>query len=107
MRRMMREVPPLHHVRHKQIIELLITAGVDVNAKFGRGATPLHGQSKIGNVELLIENGADVNAIIATGETQGNTPLDLASKAEISDLLRKHGGKTGDELKAEERRSTH
>ena len=74
---MMREVPPLHHVRHKQIIE------------------------------LLIENGADVNAIIATGETQGKTPLDLASKAEISDLLRKHGGKTGDELKAEDRRSTH
>jgi hypothetical protein len=31
-----------------------------------------------------------------------DTPLDLASsKPEIADLLRKHGGKTGEELKAE------
>ncbi|MEO1863205.1 MAG: hypothetical protein ABGY13_08990 [Verrucomicrobiia bacterium] len=30
------------------------------------------------------------------------TPLDQAkNKTEISDLLRKHGGKTGEELKAE------
>jgi hypothetical protein len=30
----------------------------------------------------------------------GKTPLDLANN-EIADLLRKHGGKTGEELKAE------
>jgi hypothetical protein len=31
-----------------------------------------------------------------------DTPLDLANSIpEIADLLRKHGGKTGDELKAE------
>jgi hypothetical protein len=32
----------------------------------------------------------------------GDTPLDLAEdEPETADLLRKHGGKTGEELKAE------
>ena len=45
--------------------------------------------------ELLIANGADMN----TQEKHGDTPLDEAD-GETADLLRKHGGKTGDELKA-------
>jgi len=65
-------------------------------------------------VELLIAKGADVNVKIVSGPSIGNTPLDLAAskmdnfppkdkaaKKEIADLLRKHGGKTGEELKAE------
>ena len=50
--------------------------------------------------ELLIAKGADVNAKVAYGET----PLDKAIERdhpETADLLRKHGGKTGEELKAE------
>ena len=47
-------------------------------------------------VELLIAKGADVNA----KNNYGNTPLDLAS-GETVNFLRKHGGKTGAELKAE------
>jgi len=50
--------------------------------------------------ELLIAAGADVN-----GRDNGDrTPLDFAvmkKQKEIADLLRKHGGKTGAELKAE------
>ena len=50
-------------------------------------------------VELLIASGADVN----TRDKDGDTPLDLAIKRnpEIAELLRKHGGKTGEELEAE------
>ena len=36
---------PLHYAAqkgHKEIIELLITNGADLNAKTGRGTTPLH-----------------------------------------------------------------
>jgi ankyrin repeat protein len=50
--------------------------------------------------ELLIAKGADVNAKIVAG----TTPLDVAIKykrTEFADLLRKHGGKTSAELKAE------
>ena len=53
---------------------------------------------------LLIANGADVNA----KDEDSLTPLDIATHpenpndtAETADLLRKHGGKTGEELKAE------
>ncbi len=50
--------------------------------------------------ELLITNGAKVNEVNAKGQT----PLDeaLANKrTETAEVLRKHGGKTGEELKAE------
>jgi ankyrin repeat protein len=47
--------------------------------------------------ELLIAAGADLNA----KDDDGTTPLDMADDKEIADLLRKHGGKTGEELKAE------
>ena len=53
--------------------------------------------------ELLIAEGADVNAKVASGPKQGLTPLDAANETnhtELADLLRKHGGKTKKELEA-------
>ena len=54
--------------------------------------------------QRLIAKGADVNAKIEAGKSKGQTPLDLAvseKHPETADLLRKHGGKTDEELKAE------
>ena len=82
-----------------------LAAGTDVNAKDSFGSTPLllagaKNQKEV--VELLIAEGADVNA----KDDEGTTPLDAAThpnnpnknKAEVAALLRKHGGKTDEEL---------
>jgi ankyrin repeat protein len=100
---------PLHWASisgHKEAVELLIDNGADVNAMRGGGGTPLSYAASWGHeeiVELLIANGADVNVKDAFSET----PLDVAThpdnpnaSAETADLLRKHGGKTREELKA-------
>ena len=83
-----------------------LAAGTDVNAtKDKYGLTPLHEAANEGEketIELLIANGANVNAKVLSGQQQGKTPLDAANEAnhtETADLLRKHGGKTGQELK--------
>ena len=98
---------PLHSAAfegHKEIAELLIAKGADVNAKKKDkiGLTPLHIAAVAGHkevAELLIAKGADIN----TKNDFGETPLDAAilfKSPELADLLRKHGGKTGEELKA-------
>ena len=96
---------PLHFAAnegHKEIAELLIANSAEVNAKDDDERTPLHfvavgGHKEI--AELLINNDADMNA-----KSYGETPLDWAifrNHPETADLLRKHGGKTGEELEAE------
>ena len=95
-------------------VQAELDKGANVNAKNQNGATPLHRAAWFGHkeiVELLIANGADVNA----RDDGGATPLDwakemnerhspeakVAKKEGATILLRKHGGKTGEELKAE------
>jgi ankyrin repeat protein len=76
-----------------------LAAGTDVSAKNEDGLTPLHHAAWVGEkeiAELLIVNGAVVDA----KDYDGKPPLDWAANDTI-DLLRKHGGKTGEELKAE------
>ena len=61
-------------------------------------AAASEGQNEI--AELLISEGADVNV----KNDEGETPIDMAirlKRTEAIDLLRKHGGQTGEELKAE------
>jgi len=97
-------ITPLHWAAwrgRKEIAELLIAKGADLNTKNKDGGTPLHNVAWKGHVEiakLLIVKKTDMNA----KDVEGQTPLDWAkNKPEIAALLRKHGGKTGEELKAE------
>jgi len=101
---------------NKEIVELLIAKGADVNAKGVGEVTALHwavSNVQIGTtnekeiVELLIVKGADVNAKDVDGGTpldwaeeasENEPPEDKADKKEIAELLRRHGGKTGEEL---------
>ena len=75
-----------------------LAAGTDVNAKDNYERTPLHGVTTKEIAKLLIAKGADANAAMKNGRTA----LDMTKRhPEIADLLRKHGGKTAGELKAE------
>ena len=88
---------------HWELVHLLINKGADVYAKEKELDTLLHLRKVLSNekfVELLITKGVDVNA----KNDDGKTPLDKAIEwnfYKIADLLRKHGGKTAEELKAE------
>ena len=87
-----------------------ISDGQDVNMKDKDGRSSLlvaAMESHKTIVEILLAKGADVNA----SDAGGGTPLDAAESLqrrddycaehkEIADLLRKHGGKTYEELKA-------
>ena len=104
---------PLHLAAlygHTEIVELLIAKDANVNAKNVGGGTPLHEAAGWGHkeiVELLIARGVDVNAKSEWGDTpldwaasvdEEDPPETKAAKREIVDLLRKHGGKTYEEL---------
>jgi ankyrin repeat protein len=76
---------PLFFAATKEITELLIAKGADVDAK-DDGWTPLHAAVDEGHkevVELLITKGADVNA----KDKRGSTSLFFAATKEITELL--------------------
>ena len=63
--------------------------------KYGSLYTAVRAEDLEGVNELLTE-GANPN-----DKYRRRTPLDWSRSKKISDLLRKHGGKTGEELEAE------
>ena len=83
-----------------KLIKRLLADGMDVDVTDDEGLTALyraaHNDQKEA-VSLLLSNGANVNI----RDKFGNTPLDVTLNDNIAGLLRKHGGKTGQELKAE------
>ena len=86
-----------------EAIKQYLAIGKDVDARDKQDKTPLQHAAYWGHkeiAELLIAKGADINA----KDNAGKTTLDWAisgRKKESINLLRKHGGKTGEELKAE------
>jgi len=85
-------------------VQAQLDAGADVNTKDADGWTPLHYSANYGYkeiVQLLIGNGADVNAKVLSGKYKGKTAVDIANQLnhpETVELLRKHGGRTAEEL---------
>ena len=104
---------PLHWAISQEIefAELLIANGADVNAQTVDGWTPLHQAAFMElaeSAEMLIASGANINAksyYLQTRERRGDqTPLEVAMESgdtKIAGLLRKHGGMTSEQLKAE------
>ena len=98
-------------------VEAAIAKGADVNTRDNFGYTPLHavasesGRSArfVKMAELLITAGANVNAITDEGDSVLDWNYAEESRREpekklgvqFGTLLRKHGAKTGEELKAE------
>ena len=79
----------LHFAGSKEVAELLIAKGADVNAKGAYGWTPLHIAAVFDRIKVaqtLIAKGADINAW--TGSQYFNrTPLFLARSPEMAKLL--------------------
>ena len=95
---------PLDWAGNKVTADLLRKHGGKTGAWL-RSDESIHIAAVAGHIEAVkqhIAAGADVNAKMFSDET----PLDDAihlKHTEVADLLRKHGGKTGEELKAEQK----
>jgi len=81
-----------------EAVKYHLKSGADVNSKNSSGWTALHFASDRKNVaSLLIQKGAELNVL----NDDDDTPLDKAIEwedSETADLIRKHGGKTWEEL---------
>jgi len=81
---------PLHlaifSIKHKQILELLISKGADVNAQPASGATPLFFavlRDQKDDVQFLLDHGANVNL----PDAYGDTCLDMALRLKYESVL--------------------
>ena len=92
------------------ICKVLLDAGADVNGQCRASWSPLHEAAWLGEVELaslLISYGANVNQKTKIGPWNDYlecTPLDFAlreNRNDMAKLLRRHSGKTKEELEGE------
>jgi ankyrin repeat protein len=82
---------------HKDLTEVLLNDGADVNALTTDRLTPLHMAAQNGNIEivtLLLDKKATINPI----DSKGWTPMDRANKwqhPDAAEFLKQHGGHEG------------
>jgi ankyrin repeat protein len=72
--------------KHKEIVDLLLAKGADVNARAASGATPLFWavlRDQKDDVLTLLAKGADVNL----SDAWGDTILDMAIRAQFAQLI--------------------
>ncbi len=77
---------PLHCTATREVAELLIRRGADIQVKDAFGRTPLHRAAEAGRtevVQLLIDKGADVNA----RDGVNNTPLHGAAEYGVKGVV--------------------
>lgn len=77
---------PIHFARSKEVMEIMIHAGADVNAKDKMGGTPLFfavAEKRFDDVKYLISQGADKN--VRCGPTKMSL-LDVAKKVGAKDI---------------------
>ncbi len=81
---------PLHlavfSIKHKQIVEMLVNKGADVNAQPASGATPLFFavvRDQKDDVQLLLEHSANVNL----PDAYGDTCLDMALRLQFGSVI--------------------
>jgi ankyrin repeat protein len=81
---------PLHlavfSVKHRQIVEMLVNKGADINAQPASGATPLFFaviRDQKDDVQFLLDRGANVNL----PDAYGDTCLDLALRLQYMSVI--------------------
>lgn len=81
---------PLHlaafSIKHKQIVEMLVNKGADVNAQPASGATPLFFaviRDQKDDVQFLLDHGANVNL----PDAYGDTCLDMALRLQYTSVI--------------------
>lgn len=92
---------------HPEVVEFLLTKGMNPNIKDSAGNTMLHIDamvpSKFPVLKVLVEHGGDLNALNNFGETPYDLALDLlqnhpSNEKEIIDFFEEHNAKKGIKL---------
>jgi ankyrin repeat protein len=84
------DLTALHFAKSSEMAEVLLAHGANVNARDSIGSTPLHDASNRDVAEVLLAHGADINA----KRNDGATPLHdaaISNKRDVTEVLLAHG----------------